>query len=316
MTAVLDETWGPYIGAADAKAYLTRFVDRACGADVGIVWTSQGAIHPLRAPVRDGYGVGVVAMFEWVHAPPPPPKPPTGWRAIARSWIHQILMAQYQSSMAEAQANLALGQAISRGVDTLMKHHADDAAGVAIDIIAVAAFILLLPTGVSEIAFIGVAGGVVLLATDGAAFALEMSGDEEGAERVKKRTETIRLVATVMTLPDLLYGGYKVVREMREIKELVAADRATGAAANNLARRTATAQRADRYMQIVERANLRAQLRSEQLTALLRLEIRPRGAGVGGIGLFVRDEIINDGSLMHQLTSRLQMTCVAVHKQC
>ncbi len=216
--------------------------------------------------------------------------------------------------MAEAQANLALGQAISRGIGTLMKHHADDAAGVAIDLIGVAIFILLLPTGVSEIAFIGAAGGAILLGTDGYAFALEMGGDDKGAEQFKKRTESIRLAATIMTLPDLFYGGYKVIREIREIKELTAADRATSTAASGLAQRTATAQRADRYMQVVERANLRAQIRSEQLTALRRLEVRPRGAELGGVGLFVREEIINDKSLMNQLARRLQMTCIAVHK--
>lgn len=113
MTAMLRDDWGPYEGPEDARNYLSRLVDRACGGDVGIVWVAQGAIHPLRAPRRDGEGMGVVAMFEWTQLPPPPPKPPSGWRATLRSWLHSYLMAQYQASMAEAQANMALGQAIS-----------------------------------------------------------------------------------------------------------------------------------------------------------------------------------------------------------
>lgn len=67
-------------------------------------------------------------------------------------------------------------------------------------------------------------------------------------------------------------------------------------------------------MQIVERANLRAQLRGEQLTAMMRLELRPRPAAVAGVGLFVREEILNDESLLHQFMRRSQLTCVAVHK--
>ena len=74
---------------------------------------------------------------------------------------------------------------------------------------------------------IGAAGGAVLLVTDGVAFGMEMSGNEEEAEKFKKRTEKVRLAATIMTLPDLFYGGYKVVREMKEIREFAAADRTT-----------------------------------------------------------------------------------------
>ena len=222
--------------------------------------------------------------------------------------------AQYQSDMAQAQANLAMGQAISKGVNSLMRHHADDAAGVVFDIIGVAAFILLLPTGVSEIAVVGAIGGGILLATDSAAFAIEMSGDEKGAEEFKKQTEALRFAATIMTIPDIFYGGYKVVRELREIRELAAVDRSTSGAASGLARRTANAQRAEKYLQIVERANLRAQIRSEQIAALLRLEIGPRRAGIGGAGLFVREQISNSDSLMHQLVTRLRVSCIAVHK--
>lgn len=161
---------------------------------------------------------------------------------------------------------------------------------------------------------IGAAGGAILLVADGVAFGMEMSGNEEEAEKFKKRTEKVRLAATIMTLPDLFYGGYKVIREMKEIRELAVADRTTSTAASNLAQRTASAQRADRYMQIVERANLRAQIRSEQLTALLKLEIRPRRAGLGGVGLFVREEITSDDSLLNQLARRLEISCIAVHK--
>lgn len=313
MTVMLSDDWGPYAGPQDAAASLGLLVDRACGNSVGIAWAARGALHPLRAPRRDGDGIGVVAMFEWVSSPPPPPKPPSGWRATLRSWLHQYFEAQYQANMAEAQANLALGRVISQGVGTLLRHHADDAAGVAIDVIGIAVFILLIPSGVSEIALAGAIGGSVLLYTDGKAFAMEMGGDDEGAEKFKKKTESLRFVATLITLPDLFYGGYKVIKEMREINELATADRVTGTAAGNLARRTANAQRAERYMQIVERANLRAQVRSEQLTAMLRLELRPRPAAMAGVGLFVREEILNDESLMHQLVRRLQLTCVAVH---
>ena len=65
---------------------------------------------------------------------------------------------------------------------------------------------------------------------------------------------------------------------------------------------------------IAERANLRAQIRTQQLTASLRLEITPRMGGVGSVGLLVREEVTTDTSMLHTFLSRLRVHAVAVHR--
>lgn len=85
-------------------------------------------------------------------------------------------------------------------------------------------------------------------------------------------------MATVMTLPDIVYGGAKMIRELVEIKNLRTMDQATAQAATSMTVRTMNAARAERLQQIAARANLRAQLRSEQIAAALKLEATGREA--------------------------------------
>ena len=216
--------------------------------------------------------------------------------------------------MMEAQANMAMGQAIVGGVKQIFGRHQDDAAGVALDVLCIALSLALIPTGIGALGVIGLIGGSVLLVTDGYAYGQEMSGDEEGAEATKKKTEVLRIVATVATLPDLAYGGLKAVREFQEIRELRALDRTTASAATSLAERTARAARAEKLGQIAERANLRAKIRSEQIAAMLKLEFTPRVAGSASVSLLLREEITSDESLLHQVMARLQVHTGVVHR--
>lgn len=314
MTVALDPVWGPYQNVDEARQRLTAFTDKACGPSVGIVWAANSFLYPLRGPQRDGGGVGVVAAFEWTPAPPPPPRPPKGfWESFVAFWNRYAEM-QAESARIQAEGNLALSRAIGSGIDRVIHSHRDDAAGVALDVLCVALSIALLPTGIGAIGLMGLVGGAILLGADGVAYAKEIGGDEEGAEVWKHQTEGLRIAATVMTLPDLAFGGVRAVRELAEIRELRAISRTTATAAEKLAASTATAARADRYTQIAERANLRAQIRSEQIAALLKLEMTPRAAGIAGGGLLLREELSSDESALRRTAERLRVHCTGTHR--
>lgn len=212
------------------------------------------------------------------------------------------------------EGNRAIASAIGVGINRMIHSHQDDAAGVAIDVLCIALAIALLPTGIGVLAGVGLAGGAILLATDGIAYAKEIGGDEEGAEVWKHQTEGLRIAATVMTLPDLAFGGVKAVRELQEIRELRVLDRTTAATAQSLAAKTATAARAERYAQITERANLRAQIRSQQIVAAMKLEITPRIAGSVGTSLLLREEIASNESALRQTMQRLRIHCTGNHR--
>ena len=314
MSASLDVQWGPYDGPVDARRRLLGFVDKACGPGVGVVWAANGFLHPLRPPSRDGAGIGEVATFAWSPAPPPPPRAPHGfWEAFTAFWNRYAEM-QAESQRIEMEGNRALVGAVGRGIDRMIHSHQDDAAGVALDVLCIALSIALMPTGIGALGLMGLAGGAILLGADGVAYAKEVGGDEEGAEVWKHQTEGLRIVATVMTLPDLAFGGMKAVRELQEIRELRTLDRTTAVAAEGLAARTARTARAQRYAQIAERANLRAQIRTRQIVASLKLEMVPRALATGSVGLLLREEISSDETALRQTMQRLRVHCTGTHR--
>jgi hypothetical protein len=309
---MLTPEWGPYTDLNDARCYLTRFVDKACGPDTGIVWTANGNLYPLRAPKRDAGGIGAISIFEW-NKPPPPPKPPSGFWEKMKAFINSALEAQGQAALDQSRASMAMSKTATQVLGRMFTSHRDDGVGVALDILCVALSVALLPTGIGVLGAVGLFGGVILLGTDGAAYAFELGGNDERAENIKKQTEHFRIIATVMTLPDIAYGGVKLVKELAEIRELRAADRITAQTATDMGARTTNAARAERLHQIAERANLRAQIRTEQISAALRLEATGKVAGAGSVGLLVREEIQTEESLLHQFLSYLQVHCAAAH---
>lgn len=314
MTAVLSPIWGPYLNINEARDRLCRFVDKASAPDVGVIWAADGVIYPLRPPRQKGQGEGDVVIFQWTRLPPPTPRPPSGFWPQLKAFLKDCAEQEGRAAEINAQANMAMGQSMNRVLGRMFSNHRDDAAGVALDVLCIALSLALIPTGIGFLGVIGLAGGAALLAMDGKAYAMELSGDDKGAEVFKKQTEAYRIVATVMTLPDLFKGGYVAIKELREVAELLPATRQTAASAEALAARTTNANRAERFAQIAERAHLRAQLRREQIAASLKFEITPRGGGVGSISLLVREEIQNESSLYHQFLSRLQVHCTAVHR--
>ena len=71
---------------------------------------------------------------------------------------------------------------------------------------------------------------------------------------------------------------------------------------------------ANRFAQIAERANLRAQIRTEQIIASMKLEMAPRVAGIAAVGLLVREEVASDETMMHRAMERLRIHCTGNYR--
>ncbi len=317
MTASLSPTWGPFSDVSDARTRLSRFVDQACAPSVGVVWAADDSIYTLRPPLADGNGFGDVVIFHWPRVPAPPKPAPSGFWAKLKDFLNRAAEAQYQASQAEAAGNMALGKAMGNVFDRMIHTHKDDGLGVVFDVLCIGLSIALIPTGIGLVttaAGIAALGGAALLSMDGIAYGMELDGQDDRAEKFKKDTEVWRIIATVATLPDLFKGGYEVVRNLKEVSQALPIAERTAASAERLAVQASNASRADRYAQIAERAHLRAQIRREQIAAMLQREIAPRGAGLGGATLLVREEIQNDKSAYHQVLARLQIHSTSLKK--
>ncbi|MEA1649111.1 hypothetical protein UAJ10_08770 [Nitrospirillum sp. BR 11164] len=323
MAIVLDNDWGPYKNANEASAYLIPYVNRVCGPEVGITWATGGFVYPLRAPIWDGGGFGDNVVFQWNHIPasvPNHPPPSDFWHRV-KAFIDRCMEAEGQAALAESQANLAMAQAVTNMFNSIA--HKDDALAVALDVICVAASIALIPTGLGALGVLAFMGGTFLLGADGAIYGLELAGKDGTANSLRERTETMRIIATVMTLPDIAVGGARALRELKEARELLRADIVTANAAEKLGSRTANMARVDRYAQVAERAHLRSQLRAQQIRAAVTLDIIPRVAGSGSGGLMVREQLSSneaqgkeaDAVLVHQVAERLEVHSVAVQRK-
>ena len=142
---------------------------------------------------------------------------------------------------------------------------------------------------------------------------MEIGGNDELAETIKKRTEVFRIIATVMTLPDAAWGGMKAIREFQEVRQLRATSQATGDIAGTLANRTANAARAERYAQIVERAQRRAQVHADKLRHLFLHELTPRATVPPSVYLLLREELDKENhSVIASFLQRLTFHVVVV----
>lgn len=299
---------------ADARDRLCRFVDKACDPSVGVVWTANGAICPLRAPRRDGAGFGDVVVFEWSRVSRATPRPPSDFWSKARKLLDDYFAMQGRTAQFQAASYVSLNQTLDATVHRALTEHRDDAAGVALDVLCVALSLALLPTGLGAFAVVGIVGSSFLLATDTVIYGVEISDNEKGAEWLKNHTLLLRVLATVMTLPDVAYGGLKIINEMREISELRLIDKVTAATATALGSRATSAARVDRYMQIAERAHLRTQIRTQQISAMLKFEITPRVAGVGSAGLLVREQLTENKEALQNIMERIKVHVIGVKK--
>ena len=315
MAIPFSATWGPYADPLQARSCLTKFIDTVCGSDLGVAWASEGTVWPMRAARADAAGFGQVVVFEW-HPAPPPRQVVTSRSLFDRLKrdVEDVLIQFGEQQVAQSENNLAMGQALVQAVGSIRMRHKDDAAGVALDVLCVALSIGTLATGVGFIGAVALLGKSVLLTTDGIAYGMEMAGNDEGAESFKKRTEIFRIAATIMSLPDAAWGGLKAVREFQEIRELRATLQATALVAGSRASTTASASRAAQYAQIVERAQLKAQIRSEQIRGLFLHELTPRATVPPSFYLLLREELDKKNhSALASFLQRLTFHVVTVH---
>lgn len=141
----------------------------------------------MRAPRRDSGGFCDAAVFELGPVPASPPPRPRGFWAKFEAFFSDALQCYGDAELASSQANLAASQALGSALGKLFTSHADDGAGVILDIVCVGLSVALIFTGIGALGAIAFAGSVVLAGADGIAYAKEMGGDEEGAEAFKNR---------------------------------------------------------------------------------------------------------------------------------
>ncbi len=301
--------WGIYAGVNEARTYLSRFTDHAVGPDVGIVWLSQGAMYPLRAPRRDGAGFGDVLVFEFAldlinHLAP------RRWTERLEDFFIGALSEIGRAQVQQADANMAMIASIK----SMMTEKRMDGLGVMLDAICVMASIGAVMTGVGVISLIAFGAGIVLLSADGAAFGAEIADNDALADIIKKKTEILRVVAMVASLPDLGYGGIKLLKEMGKVRQLKLEDDLSHSAATSRQSRTTNASHAADYAQIAEKARLRSQIRSEQLMGLLKHEMTPRVTVSPSFMLLLREEYGNENdSATSRFLKSLSFHFVSVH---
>lgn len=285
VTAAVSAKWGPFPGPHEASQRLGSLVDGLLDPQVGVAWSSLGELTPLRKPAYDADGFGDVLVFGWdLNIPPPPPQTPSGWGRFVNfleSALAQMGQAQYEESQAEVAGYQQIGAATASVFKRMFDaKNRDDGLGVGLDILCVGLSLAALATPVGWIGLAAFAGSVTLLAADGAAYGAELSGHDEAAEGIKEQTQVIRVCATLMTLPDAFWGGFKTIKEMEEIRSLRAGSLRTAARADADAMRATNYAR--KYAAIAEKARLRAAARMDKFRFKWVHEMGPRAAGLLG----------------------------------
>ena len=314
LPASVTSQWGIYRNATDASSHLCRLVDAVCGPDVGVVWAANGVVFAFRPPCWDENGFGDIAIFEYRPQLPRPKDVPKDFWSRTKAFIEDVMTKVGEAQLAQSEANLAMGRELGNVVKRMLTSHSADGVGVALDVLGVVLSVALLASGIGAIGVLALVGSGVLLAADGSIYALEMGDEEQAAEQLRHKTESLRIIATILTLPDIAWGGVKAIREIREVQELRALDRTTAASAESMAARTSSAARAARYATIADKAHLRCQIRSEALQGLLAHEIAPKLAGVGSTYLLAHDEFTSDHVLEDDYLRGLVIHCVGAHR--
>ena len=288
--------WGPFAGPADAAQRLGVLADTHLGPEVGLAWYGLDGLTPLRRPNFDRSGVGACLVAQWNPSPPPLPVKPQGvWQEI-KAAIKSALATYGEAQMAQSEMAMAQGQAMSAMMKAAFGgDRGKDAAGAVLDAVAVGVAILAGLTGVGLVAEVAFGAGVALLLMDGTAYGLEVSGHEDWASTMNKYDEPARVLATLLSLPDAAWGGFKAIKELREVKAVRAGALRVAARSEAEATRvasSATAARAERYAAIGERANKLAAAKAEKLKRTWALDIAPRaGLPPPSIALLLDSEI-------------------------
>ncbi len=306
---MLSPIWGPFDGPTDAADNLCKFTDLAAGPGLGIVWISSGKMYAIRKPSYNANGEGEIVAYEFGPIPPPKAPPPSAGTTVT-GWFGWL------------GAELAKGEAVVKHavsvVDDSIKHawktnfgmtdHQSDGLGVVLDAVGVGLSFALMSFGPLEVlGTIALIGGLALLVADGVAYATEMTGHEDAAKTIKYYTFWPRCVATVMTLPDAVWGVGKVLADAAEMTTKVASSASTaeraladasrvtkaGEAAKDPLAASRQAAMAQKYAEIGAAAQRRAQARQLRLAGYLSGQTVARAAMPPGI-VFLTKESLDD----------------------
>lgn len=256
--------WAPYDSFEEARSKLCRLADAVGGPELGVTLSNGLAICALRRAIpSQGRSLWLNALTQHVAAPRPPPAS-TGAMGKLKAWFWHAMELEGEAEIQNAQAQMAASQAVVTGIrdhvwkptHEFLQHHKllADTAGVALDVVGVAAAVVFVFVFVaapelaaaaaagSIAAGVGLAtgaaastGAVVLFGIDGFVYGAEISGHEAIAKKIEDDPTIgwIRIGATVMLLPDLPVGGIRALKQIGQ----------TTAEAGDALGRTAKAQR-------------------------------------------------------------------------
>ena len=326
--------WYPYADFNDARRRLCSFADATIGPQCGVSYcdgTSLGVLRQPSGPASAG-NLWLNVLAQHIAAPPPPPPNPSGRWGKLKAFFWHAMEISGEAQLQQAQTDLAVGQAIDSAVEQhiwlpvhefLLRHKlVADGVGVALDVVGVVAggvFVISAAPeiigGAAVVGTLGLVTGVsaafgsaVLLVIDGTVFGLEVSGDKGRAERYEnfKSVQWMRIVATVLLLPDVAVGGTRALREIgqlgNEAREAATASseaaRSASAASDRVARianpirHPGPVNRRMRKVNVFERAAA-AQAKAAQaaqarirMTMLRDLAVVP-GSSLGSTGLLM-----------------------------
>lgn len=231
--------WYPYADFSEAQGCLSRFAKASVGAGCGISFSDGQSMSVVQQAAGE-HVLWLNVLAQHVAAPPPPPPLVRHWYSETVDFFEESIRAQYEGGMAVIEDQVALRQKIIDAVDThvwqpthtFLLHHKliADGIGVAVDVVGVVAGVAFVVAAAPELmggaAIIGtiglITGGIaavgsfILLFVDGRVFGAELSGDAKNAAELEdsRWTQWMRVVGTVMTLPDVAVGGVHTLQEI------------------------------------------------------------------------------------------------------
>ncbi len=262
--------WYPYKDFAEARFRLCAFADVALSPQCGVSYSDGTSISVLRQPGgSQGRTLWLNILAQHVAGPPPTPAPPKGTIGKLKAWFWRAMEMEGEADAQNAEAQQAGYQAMAQEFQDhvwqpmhqfLLRHKlAADTAGVALDVVGVAAAAVFFFVAAPELLAAGTVaatvglitgasaglGSIVLLGVDGAIYGAEVSGHEAFASRIEdnKAVQWTRIGATVMLLPDVAVGGLRSLTEIgqfgNEAREAASASAEASRAASEARARVA-----------------------------------------------------------------------------
>ncbi len=237
--------WYPYADFAETRGRLCAFADAAVSPQCGVSFSDGSNISVVRQPSggTDGRTLWLNVLTQHVGGPPPAPAVPNGTLGKLKAWFWRAMEIEGQAELQNAEAQQAASQAMAQEFQDhvwqpvhqfLLRHKlAADTAGVALDVVGVAAAAVFFFVAAPELLAAGTAlaavglitgtsaglGSIVLLGIDGTVYGAEVSGHNAFAAKIEdnKTVQWTRIGASIMLLPDIAVGG---VRSLTEIGQL------------------------------------------------------------------------------------------------